>query len=157
MAVATVSAFTWHSRKPNYWVSLTMIGSLRCIYTPYIVWLKSDRMGILIVGLIHLDDSIDNRITPACIRSIGSDFCILHRLKIFFPGPWARSRRTMAAASFLQNNRKQERHCASSLCNYHVHIYEMYKDVASSRSSYAIFLEAEFAVAGDVKRSASLH
>ena len=34
-------------------------------------------------------------------------------------------------------------------------IYEMYKDVASSCSSYAIFqAEAEFVVAGDVKMSA---
>ena len=33
--LGSVSVFTWHSRKPNYWVSLTMIGSLRCMYTPY--------------------------------------------------------------------------------------------------------------------------
>ena len=35
-----VSAFTWHSRKPNYCVSPTITGFLRCIYTPF--WLKSD-------------------------------------------------------------------------------------------------------------------
>ena len=34
------------------------------------VWLKLDRIGFLIVGLIHLDYSIDSRITLACIRSI---------------------------------------------------------------------------------------
>ena len=30
----SLSAFTWHSRKPNYCVSPTMIGFLRCMYTP---------------------------------------------------------------------------------------------------------------------------
>ena len=34
MLTSSLSAFTWHSRKPNYWVSQTMIGSLRCMYTP---------------------------------------------------------------------------------------------------------------------------
>ena len=38
------------------------------VYT--LVWLKLDRIRFLIVGLIHLDYSIDSRITPACIRSI---------------------------------------------------------------------------------------
>ena len=33
-AEVSVSAFTWHSTKPNYWVSPTMIGFLRCMYTP---------------------------------------------------------------------------------------------------------------------------
>ena len=43
-------------------------------------------------------------------------------LKTFFPGPWARNRRTkVAAAAVFRNNCKQECHCASSLCNYHVH------------------------------------
>ena len=31
----TVSVFTWHSRKPDYCVSPTMMGSLRRMYTPY--------------------------------------------------------------------------------------------------------------------------
>ena len=30
----SVNAFTWHSRKPDYLVSPTMIGFLRCMYTP---------------------------------------------------------------------------------------------------------------------------
>ena len=38
------------------------------VYT--LVWLTSDRIGFLIVGLKHLDYSIDSRVTPACIRSI---------------------------------------------------------------------------------------
>ena len=37
------------------------------VYT--LVWLKSDRIGFLIVGLKHLDYSIDSRITRACIHS----------------------------------------------------------------------------------------
>ena len=55
------------------------------VYT--LVWLKSDQTGFLIVGLKHLDYSIDSRITPACIRSIGSDR-ILHSAQAweFFPG-----------------------------------------------------------------------
>ena len=64
-------------------------------------------------GDTRLDYSIDSCITPACIRSIRSD-------RILRSGPWARSRRT-AVAAFLWNHRKKERHCASSLCNDHVH------------------------------------
>ena len=55
------------------------------------------------------------------LHQIGFGFCVLCRLEIFFPGPWAGNRRTVAATCFLWNHRKQERHCASSLCNYHVH------------------------------------
>ena len=40
------------------------------VYT--LVWLKSDQIGFLIVGLKLLDYSIDSRITLACIRSIRS-------------------------------------------------------------------------------------
>ena len=124
----SLSAFTWHSRKPNYWVNPTMIGFLRCMYTP-----DPDRIGFLIVELKHPDYSIDSCITSACIRSSGSDR-ILHsaQARDFYLGPWAGSRRTAAATSFLRNHRKKECHCAPSLCNYHV---------ALSRSSYAIFLE----------------
>ena len=73
-----------------------------------LVWLWSDWIGFLIAGLKHLDYSIDSCITR------------LFWLEIFILGPWAGSRRTAAVASFLQNNHKLERHCASSLCNYHV-------------------------------------
>ena len=38
-----------------------------------LVWLKSDRIRFLIVGLKHLIYSIDSRITPACICSIRLD------------------------------------------------------------------------------------
>ena len=86
-----------------------------------LVWLKSDQIGFLIVELKHPDYSIDSRITPACIRSSGSDRILRSaQAQDFSPGLWAGSRRT-AAASFLRNHRKKERHCAPSLCNYHVH------------------------------------
>ena len=32
--IFTKDVFTWHSRKPNYCVSLTMMGFLRCMSTP---------------------------------------------------------------------------------------------------------------------------
>ena len=41
------------------------------VYT--LVWIKSDQIGFLIVGLKHLDYSIDSCITPACIHSIRLD------------------------------------------------------------------------------------
>ena len=41
------------------------------LYT--LVRLKSDLIGFLIVGVTHLDYSIDSRISPACIRSIRLD------------------------------------------------------------------------------------
>ena len=88
------------------------------VYTP--VWLKSDQISFLIVELKHLDYLIDSLMTPAGIRSSGSDRILRSaQARNFFPGPWAGSRRT--AASFLRNHRKKEHHCASSLCNYHVH------------------------------------
>ena len=77
----TFSAFTWHSRKPNYWVSLTVH-----VYT--LVCLKLDRIGFLTVRLKHLDYSIDSRITCACIRSIrlDSDFAFCAGSRFFSPG-----------------------------------------------------------------------
>ena len=90
------------------------------VYT--LVWLKSDQIGFLIVELKHSDYSIDSHITPACIRLSGSDRILRSaHAQDFSPGPWARSRRTAAAVSFLWNHRKKEHHCAPSLCNYHVH------------------------------------
>ena len=54
------------------------------VYT--LVWLKSDRIGFLIVELKHLDYSIDSRITPACIRSIRSDRILRSaQVQDFFP------------------------------------------------------------------------
>ena len=110
-----------------------------------LVWLKSDQIGFLIVGLKHLDYSTASRITRACIHSIrlDLDFVFCTGSRFFFPGPWAESRRTVAvAASFLQNHCKQECYtvhlvCVIIMCT----IYEMYKVVASSCSSYAIFLQ----------------
>ena len=59
-----------------------------------LVWLKSDRIRFLIVGLKHLIYSIDSRITPACICSIRLDsdftFCagsILFSHMLFLT-PW---------------------------------------------------------------------
>ena len=123
------------------------------VYT--FVWLKLDWIGFLIVGLKHLDYLIDSRITPACIRSIRSDFAFCTGSRFFSRGPWAGSRRT--AASFLWNNHKQEHYCASRLCNYHVHHIRNVQ-----RCSFVLLFlrhlflnaEAEFVVAGDVKRSA---
>ena len=90
------------------------------VYT--LVWLKSDQIGFLIVQLKHPDYLIDNRITPACIRSSGSDRILCSvQVRGFSPGLWARSRQTAAAVSFLRNHRKNERQSAPSLCNYHVH------------------------------------
>ena len=119
------------------------------VYT--LVWLKSDQIRFLIVELKHPHYSIDSGITPACIRSSGSDW-IWHsaQARDFSPGPWVGSRRTAALATFLQNHCKKERHCAPVCVIIMYTIYEVYKDVASSRT--ASFLNAE--AAGDVKRSA---
>ena len=76
------------------------------VYTS--VWLKSDRIGFLIVGLKHPDYSIDSRMFT--FHQIG--FCVLRRRKISFSGPWAGSRRAAATASVLRNHRKKERKSA---------------------------------------------
>ena len=95
---------------------------------------------------------IDSRITPACIRSSGSDRILRSaQARDFFRGPWAGSRMT-AAASFLRNHREKERHRASSLCNYHEHhIWNV------QRCSFVSLFTPSFSnaeAAGDVKRSA---
>ena len=110
------------------------------VYT--LVWLKSDQIGFLIVELKHPDYSIDSGITPACIRSSGLDQ-ILRSVQVrdFSPGPWAGSRRAAGAASFLRNHCKKE-HPSAPICVIILFtIYEVCKDVASSRSSYTIFLK----------------
>ena len=122
------------------------------------VWLKSDRIGFLIFELKHPDYSVDSHITPARLRPIRSDQ-ILRSTQAwdFFPQwPWAGSRRTAAAASFLRNHCKKELHCASSVCNYHEHHIW---NVQSCRfvSLFVRHLSRmlmQFVVAGDVKRSA---
>ena len=103
------------------------------------VCLKSDRISHS--QLKHLDYLINGRITHACIRSIRLD-SDLHfaQARDFFPGPWAGNRRTAAALPFLLNHRKQAHHCASSLCNYHVHHIRNVQR-CSFVLLYAIFLE----------------
>ena len=88
------------------------------------------------------------------VHQIGSDFCILRRVEISFPGPWAGSRRT--AAPFLRNHCKQERHCASSLCNFHVHHIRNVQRCrfVSLFVHHLSWMSRQFVVAGDVKRSA---
>ena len=52
-----------------------------------LIWLKSDRIWFLIVGLKYLDYLIDSHITPACIRSIRSDRILRSaQARDFFPG-----------------------------------------------------------------------
>ena len=73
-----------------------------------LVWLKSDRIRFLIVGLKHPDYwLIVSLLLHVNVPSDQIRFCVLHRLEISFPEPWARSRRT--AASFLPNHCKKER------------------------------------------------
>ena len=118
------NAFTWHSGKANYWV--TQIFKMH-VYT--LVWLKSDRIKFLVVGLKHLDYSIDSRITPACIRSIrlDSDFGREPEIKVG------------RLSSEITTSKNTIVHLVCVIIMYT--IYKMYKDVASPRSSYAIFLE----------------
>ena len=117
-----------------------------------------DRIGFVIVEMKNLDYLMVGRSIPACIWSIRSDrisaFCAGSRF-FFFSGLWARRRRT-AAASFLQNHHKQESHCASSLCNYHVHhIWNVQRlSFISLFVRHLSQMPRQFVVAGDVKRSA---
>ena len=70
--IYSFSAFTWHSRKPNYLVSPTMMGSL------------SDQIGFLIVELKHPDYwLIVTLLLHVYVPSDQIGFCILHRCKIF--------------------------------------------------------------------------
>ena len=125
------------------------------VYT--LVWLKSDRIGFLIVGLKHLDYLIDSCITPACICSIRSDrisaFCAGSRFFSRGREPevegWRRRWRWWRRRWW----RRWRRRCLSSeitarkSANVHlvgvimIHYIQMYKHVASSRSLYTIFHE----------------
>ena len=117
------------------------------VYT--LVWLKSDRIGFLTVELKHPDYWL---IVTLLIKDIR--FCVLCRREISFPGPWAESRRTAATASFLRNIRKKELHCASSLCNYHVHhIWNVQRcSFISLFVHHLSWMPMQFVVAADVKR-----
>ena len=95
------------------------------------------------------------------LHQIVPDFCVLRRRKISLPGSWAGSRRTAmamvaAVAAFLRNNHKQERHRASSLCNFHVHhIWNVHRwSFVSLFVRHLSRMPRQFVVAGDVKRSA---
>ena len=73
-----------------------------------LVWLKSDWIRFLIVGLKHPDYwLIVSLLLHVNVPSDRIGFYILCRREIFPPGPWAGSRRT--AASFLPNHHKKER------------------------------------------------
>ena len=63
---------------------------------------------------------------------------------------------TATVSSFLRNHRKQERLCASSLCNYHVHhICNVHRcSFISLFVHHLSQMPMQFVVAGDVKRSA---
>ena len=132
------------TQKPNYWVSPTMIWFFKMhVYT--LVWLKSDQIGFLIFGLKHLNYSIDSRITPACIRSIrsDSDFAFCAGSRFFFRGhePEVEGRRQQSLSSKITASKSAIVHLVCVIIMYT--IYEMYKDVASPRSSYAIFVECQ--------------
>ena len=110
------------------------------VYT--LVWLKSDWIWFLIVGLKHLDYLIGSRITPACIRSIRSDWILRSaQTQEFFPGAMSRKKKDGDGGVFPPKLARKSPivHLVCVIIMYT--IYEMYKDVASSRSSYAIFLE----------------
>ena len=107
---------------------------IQCVYLT-LVWLKSDQIAFLIVELKHPGYSIDSRITPACIRSSGSDRILLSaQARDFFPGGVSQKYTDGATA-----RKSAIVHLVSVIIMYT--IYEAYKDVASSRSSYAIFLD----------------
>ena len=117
------------------------------VYT--LVWQKSDRIGFLIVGLTHLDYSINSCITPACICSIRLDPILRSaQARDFFPGREPEVERRWRLSSKITANKSAIVHLVCVMIMYT--IYEMYKDVASPCSSYAIFLKCQ----GDVKRSA---
>ena len=116
------------------------------------VWLKSDRTGFLIVGLKHLDYSIDSRITHACIHSIrlDSDFAFCAGSRFFSQGrePEVEGWQRQCLSSEITASKSAIVHLVCVIIMYT--IYEMYKDKALSCSN----AKAEFVVVGDVKRSA---
>ena len=95
------------------------------------------------VELKHPDYSIDSRVTPACIRSSGSDRILRSaQARDFFLGGLEsevdrRQRRRLS--SEITARKSAIVHLACVIIMYT--IYVTHKDVASSRSSYAIFLE----------------
>ena len=92
--------------------------------------------------LKHLDYSIDSRITRACIRSIrlDSDFAFCTGLRFFSRDrePEVEGRRRHLSSELI-TSKSAIVHLVCVIIMYA--IYEMYKDVASSCSLYAIFLE----------------
>ena len=76
------------------------------------------------------------------LHQIGSDFCVMRRRKIFPQGhePEVDRRwRRRHLSSEITARKSAIVHLVCVIIMYA--IYEMYKDEASSRSSYAIFLE----------------
>ena len=101
-----------------------------------------DQIGFLIVELKHPDYSIDSLMTPACIRSSRSDR-ILHsaQARDFSRGrePEVDERQRQRLSSEITASKSAIVHLVCVIIMYT--IYDVYKDVASSRSSYTIFLE----------------
>ena len=112
------------------------------VYT--LVWLKLDQIGCVIIWLKHLDYSIDSRITPACIHSIwlDSEFVFCSGSRFFSQGcePEVEGQR-WHLSSEITASKNAILHLVCVIIMYT--IYEMYKDVASSCSSYAIFLKCQ--------------
>ena len=86
-----------------------------------LAWLKSDRIGFLMVELKHLD----SRLIVALLLSRGRE-------------PEVEGRRL---SSQITANKSAIVYLVCVIIMYI--IYEMYKDVALYRSSYAIFLECQ--------------
>ena len=111
------------------------------VYT--LVWLKSDQIGFHIVELKHPDYSIDSHAlllhvyTPA----VRIGLCVVRRRKIFPRGrePEVDGWQQRRFSSEIPARKSTIVHLVCVIIMYT--IYEVYKDVASSRSSYAIFLK----------------
>ena len=135
------SAFTWNSRKPNYWVSPTMI---RFFFWPFGFIDRTaenlDRKQEWESNLGPLQRGQSLCTWDACStnwakrRPYDQIFKMDVYTQVWLKGLWAGSRRTASSSSLIWNHCKKERHCASSLCNYHVHHTRNVQIVASSCS-----------------------
>ena len=101
------------------------------VYT--LVWLKSDRIGFLIVWLKYLDYSICSIKSNRILRSA--------QAQDFFREPEVEGWRQRRPSSEMTVSKSAIVHLVCVIIVYT--IYKMYKDVASSRSLYAIFLKCQ--------------
>ena len=108
------------------------------VYT--LAWLKSDRIGFLIVELKHPDYSIVALLLHVYVPVDGIGFCVLRRREIFPRGHELEvDGQRQRLSSEITARKSAIVHLVCVIIMYT--IYEMYKDIALSRSSYAIFLE----------------